>query len=305
MNYSRFAALLLASSCLFNAGCGCETVNPGYVGIVVPMYGSKKDKTEYETVYGRVWFNSYYNSVYVFPTFMQQIVWSKDDSDGLPGDQSITFNTSEGKSINCDVAFAYQIKEEAVPKIFREQRREIDAITNGYLRSKVRDAFVQYAGKVQVHEIMGQGKEQFLADVKKDLIAELEPKGYVIDMVSIVGEMRVDAKVTEAIANTIAQQQKAIEADAKVKQSEAEARQAVAVSKGLADAEIAEAEGKAKARLMIAEAEAKANVMMQESLTPTLLQYQAIKIWDGKLPQMMGGASPVPFIDVTKRIGSD
>lgn len=299
MKYSRLACLLLASSCFFNQGCGCDTVKPGYVGIMVPLYGSKKDKTEYETVYGRVWYNSFYNNVYVFPTFMQQIVWSHDDSDGNPGDQSITFNTSEGKSINCDVAFAYQIKEESVPKIFREQRREIEDITNGYLRNKVRDAFVQFAGKAQVHEIMGQGKEAFLAEVKKDLIAELEPKGYVIDMVSIVGEMRVDAKVTEAISNTIAQQQKAVEADAKVKQSEAEARQAVAVAKGKADAEIAEAEGKSKARLKIAEAEAKANTLLQQSLTPTVLQYQTLKIWDGKLPQFMG-TSPIPFLNVNE-----
>lgn len=298
-NYSRIAACLLAASCMFNAGCGCETVKPGYVGLMVPLYGSKGDKTEYKTVYGRVWYNQFYNDIYTFPIFMQQVVWSHDESDGIPGDQSITFNTSEGKSINCDVAFAYQIKEEAVPKIFREQRREIEDITNGYLRSKVRDAFVQFAGKAQVHEIMGIGKEAFLGEVKKDLIAELEPKGYVIDMISIVGEMRVDAKVTEAISNTIAQQQKAVEADAKVKQSEAEARQAVAVAKGKADAEIAEAEGKSKARLMIAEAESKANDLLQKSLSPAVLQYQAMKVWDGKLPTMLGGATPIPFINVT------
>jgi regulator of protease activity HflC (stomatin/prohibitin superfamily) len=269
---------------------------------MVPLYGSKSDKTEYQTVYGRVWFNSWYNNVYVFPTYMQQVVWSHDDADGIPGDQSITFNTSEGKSINCDVAFAYQIKEEAVPRIFREQRREIEDITNGYLRNKVRDAFVQYASKAQVHEIMGQGKEAFLSEVKADLIKELEPKGYVIDMVSIVGEMRVDAKVTEAISNTIAQQQKAIEAEAKVKQSEAEARQAVAVAKGKADAEKTEAEGKAAAKLLIAEAEAKSNKLLQESMTPAVLQYQSLKMWDGKLPTYLGGSSPIPFIDA-KSIG--
>jgi regulator of protease activity HflC (stomatin/prohibitin superfamily) len=297
---SRLALFVILAACSLNVGCSYETVQPGYVGVFVPLYGSKADKTDYETVYGRVWYNPWYNTVYVFPTYMQQVVWSKDDADGNPGDQSITFNTSEGKSINCDIAFAYSIKEEAVPKIFREQRREIKEITHGYLRNKVRDAFVQYAGKAQVHEIMGQGKEAFLQEVKADLIKELEPKGYLIDMVSIVGEMRVDAKVTEAISNTIAQQQKAIEAEAKVKQSEAEGRQAVAVAKGKADAERAEAEGKAAAKLKVAEAEAKANKLLQESLSEELLKYEAMKTWDGKLPTFMGGNAPVPFVNVGK-----
>lgn len=65
-----------------------------------------------------------------------------------------------------------------------------------------------------------------------------------------------------------------------------------------AEAEKTEAEGKAAARLLIAEAEAKANKLLEESMTPAVLQYQSIKIWDGKLPTFMGGTTPVPFIDV-------
>lgn len=300
MNKMKLFAFLISASCMFNVGCGCTTVKPGYVGIIVPMYGSKEDKTEYKTAYGRVWYNAWYSDVYTFPTFMQQIVWTKASTEGSPNDESITFNSSEGKSVNCDVAFAYTFKEDMITKIFREQRKDVETITNVYLRSKVRDAFGLSASKMAVHEIMGQGKEALMKAVKKDLSDELGPKGYSIDMVSIIGDMRVDAKVTEAISSTIAQQQKAIEAEAKVKQSEAEARQAVAVAKGKSDAEIAEAEGKAQARLKIAEAEAAANKKLQESLSPELIKYQALLKWDGKLPTMMTGNGAVPFIEINK-----
>jgi len=300
MNKSKIFCFVLAASCMFNVGCGCTTVKPGYVGIVVPFWGSKEDKTEYKTVYGRVWYNAWSTDIYTFPTFIQQVVWTKSSTEGSLNDESITFNSSEGKSINCDVAFAYTFKESDIPKIFREQRRDVEAITDGYLRSKVRDAFVLNASKMAVHEIMGAGKESLIKAIKSDLTAELEPKGYLIDTISIVGDMRVDTKVTEAISATIAQQQKAIEAEAKVKQSEAEARQAVAVAKGKSDAEIAEAEGKAQARLKIAEAEAQANKKLQESLSPELIKYQALLKWDGKLPTMMSGTGAVPFIEINK-----
>jgi len=295
VKFNRIGLCLIALASIFNTGCCCETIKPGYVGVIVPLYGSKEAKKDYDIAYGRVWYNPLATEIYTFPIFMQQPVWHKDGPDG---DESITFNTAEGNSVNCDVALAYSIKEDKVTTIFREQRRDIDGITNVYLRSKVRDAFVRHGGKALVHEVMGSGKEKVLTDVTNDLKEELESKGYVIDMVSIVGEMRVDSKVIDAISATITQQQKALEADAKVKQSEAEARQAVAVAKGKADAQKAEAEGKAAATLAIAEAESKANQLLQQSITPDLLKYQTVEKWDGKLPTLMSGQSPLPFIQV-------
>jgi regulator of protease activity HflC (stomatin/prohibitin superfamily) len=44
-------------------------------------------------------------------------------------------------------------------------------------------------------------------------------------------------------------------------------------------------------KIMNAQAEAKANQIIQQSLTPQLLQQQAIKKWDGKLSQVEGAGS--------------
>jgi len=46
-----------------------------------------------------------------------------------------------------------------------------------------------------------------------------------------------------------------------------------------------------------AEAQATANERLTRSLTPQLVQYEALQKWDGKLPQMTGSGA-VPFIQI-------
>lgn len=282
-----------------NVGCiGYTTVRPGYVGIKVPLYGNKDDKTEYKNVYGRVWYNSFSTDVYTFPTFMQQVVWTShsDENDGQ--DQSISFSTAEGKIVNCDVALSYSIKPEFVNNVFRDLRMDIEQLTDTYMRSKVRDEFVRLGGRMKVNEVLGSGKEMLVKEAKDELNSLLGPKGFMIDSVAIVGEMRVDNTVKEAISKTIEAQLKAVEAENKVKQSEAEARQAAAVAKGLADAAIAESEGKAKSILAVAKAEAEANELVRKSLSPEIILMQAVKNWNGTLPAVFTGNGEKFILDL-------
>lgn len=292
-----YAAFFILS--ILNSGCiGYTTVRPGYVGIKVPLYGSKGDKTEYQNVYGRVWYNSFSTDVYTFPTFMQQVVWTHNTEENRGQDQSISFSTSEGKIVNCDVALSYSIKPENVNGVFRDLRMDIDQLTNTYMRSKARDEFVRIGGRMRVNEVLGSGKENLLKEAKEELNSILGPKGFVIDAISIVGEMRVDDTVKQAISKTIEAQLKAVEAENKVKQSEAEARQAEAVAKGLADAAIQEAEGKAKAILAVAKAQAEANEMVKKSISQEIMIMEAIKTWNGQLPTVVSGQGEKFMMDL-------
>lgn len=49
--------------------------------------------------------------------------------------------------------------------------------------------------------------------------------------------------------------------------------------------------------LTMAEAQAAANRKVADSLTSNLVQYEALKHWDGKLPTFTGGGA-IPFINV-------
>ncbi len=59
-----------------------------------------------------------------------------------------------------------------------------------------------------------------------------------------------------------------------------------------------EAEQEAEATINRAKGQAEAQRLLRETLTPELLQKQAIEKWDGRFPQVMGGGGAVPFINL-------
>jgi prohibitin 1 len=61
---------------------------------------------------------------------------------------------------------------------------------------------------------------------------------------------------------------------------------------------VAQANGQAQAILAVATAQAEANRKLAESLTANLVAYKQLEKWDGKLPQVSGGATP--FINLQR-----
>ncbi len=59
-----------------------------------------------------------------------------------------------------------------------------------------------------------------------------------------------------------------------------------------------EAEQEAEANINRAKGQAEAQRLLRETLTPELLQKQAIDKWDGKFPTVMGGSGALPFINI-------
>lgn len=60
-----------------------------------------------------------------------------------------------------------------------------------------------------------------------------------------------------------------------------------------------EAEQEAEANVNRAKGQAEAQRLVRETLTPELLQKQAIEKWNGKFPLVMGGSTPLPLIDLS------
>ena len=274
----------IAFMCLFSI-YGCDVIEPGHVGIKVNLYGEQKGVQNYTLRTGAIWYNRFSEQVYEFPTFMQNAVWTQSSDEQSPTDDSVTFNSSEGAVVNTDIALSYQIDKDKVPEIFVELRQDADYITHTYMRGKVRDAINRIASTMKVTDVFGEGKQKLLLDAKKELERELGHKGFIIDMIAFVGEMRVDAKVLDSINLTISASQKAIEAQNKVVQSKAEA-----------DQKIEEARGEAESITLVAEAKAGANKILTESLSPELLHYEALQRWDGILPKVTGEV--IPFLNL-------
>lgn len=272
------ALVLLAVLALGFSGCSRKWIQPGYVGIKVSSYGTGKGVEDYPLQTGAVWYNPFTEVVYEYPTYTQNITW-KDD-------EKISFNSSQGSKISCDVGLSYALKAEKVPHIFVKYRQPIETITHNYLRIKVRDYINKHSSKFTAIEILGSKSQDLIAEARESLSKELEQEGFIIDTMSFVSAPEPDNPDVKLSINKVIQStQEAEQAENKVKQIEAEARQ-----------EVARAEGKAQAILAEAKAQSEANKILAESLTPELVRYKMIESWDGKLPTVSGGADGVSFL---------
>lgn len=274
---------ILAALVAVGSTTGCtDVIEPGYVGLVVDMYGKNRGVQDLPIQTGRVWFNPWTHDVFKFPTFVQNATW---DHEGDNGDESVTFNSVEGATINADIALAYSFDAAHVPALFVEFRQPVEVITQTYMRNKVRSAFSAVASTFRADEIYGARKQEFLAQVKERLNNELGPKGFKFDMVDFIGQPRLPQNIQAAINAGIEATQQAIRAENALRTTQAEAAQRVAEAEGQADAQITRARG-----------EAEANRIIDESLSPDLLEARRIAKWDGKLPQVTGQSTP--FIDL-------
>ena len=272
---STFKNALLATALLASLAA-CEKVPVGEVGIKVSNMGSDKGVNDTVLGTGYYWVG-FTNSLYTFPTFMQNYVWTRSPHEGSSHDESITFQTADGLSVNADVGIAFQVEADKVPVLFQTYRKGLDEIRDIYLRNIVRDAIVTAASTRPIESVYGAGKTELLAQAQKEVIAKVEPLGIKIDQLSWVGDIRLPDAVVASIGAKIAATQKAQQIENEVASAKAEAAKTVATAQGNADS-----------ILLTAKAQAQANEILSQSLTDKLIQAKAIEKWNGVLSQVTG-----------------
>lgn len=268
----------------------CSKVPAGHVGVKVYLLGGSKGVDSEELGVGRYWIGVN-EELYLFPTFMQNFEWTADSRVGSETDESISFQTVEGLTVNADVGISYSIDPTKVTTIYQTYRRGVDEITDTFLRNMVRDALVKVASDKPVDYVYGAGKAALIEQTLKIVQDQVKDQGINVSKIYWIGEIRLPPNVIESINVKIEATQRAQQRRNEVEQAKAEA-----------DKKIEEARGQAESILRVAEAQAKANELLAQSLTPEFVQYQAITKWDGMLPRMTG-ESAIPFIDVTKEAG--
>ena len=281
---------------LATPACTCGTVDPGHVGVVVKMSGENSGVAPEELGVG-FYFISPLKRVYEFPVFEQQYSWDK----AAPVDESFTFQTKEGLTVNADIGISYHIKPDSVASVFQRYRRPIEDIQSVFLHNLVRDALVEVGSTMEVEQVYGVGKSKFIKDVHERVRAELTPIGIEVTKISLIGEFRLPPSVQQAINGKMEATQLAMKAQNELATATAEAAKKVATAQGDANARLANAEADAKAILLRATAEAQANALLGKSITPTLVDYQRAKAWDGKMPStILGGDTTVLFGGTSK-----
>lgn len=255
----------------------CAKVPAGHVGVLFNLYGADRGVQIQEKNPGRYWL-TWNEELYIFPTFTQTYTWQYDNK----VDESLSFGTVEGLSVNADVGITYSIAPDKVTELFQTYRKGVHEITNTFLRNMVRDALVKRASTIGIEAVYGRGKAELIENVQRDVTEQVAAIGINVEKVYWIGDLRLPRNVTEAINAKIQATQMAEQRKNEVAQAEAEAAK-----------EVAKADGEAKARLALAHAEAEAIRIKGEALrlNPNVIELNMIERWDGKLPVYQLGNS--------------
>lgn len=262
----------------------CDSVPVGNVGVIVHKLGGSKGVDSEEVGVGRYWLGVN-DELFTFPTYSQNESWVKSSS----RDESITFQTKEGLSVNADIGITYNIKADKVSAVFQKYRKGIDEISDIYLRNMVRDALVKEASTRPIESVYGEGKADLIEDVEKLVRSQVEDIGIVVEKINWMGDLRLPSTVVDAINAKIGATQKAAQRENEVAQARAEAQKAIEAAKG-----------EAESALAVARAEAEAIEIKGKALreNPNILELQKVEKWDGVLPVYMTGT--VPFVNIQK-----
>jgi len=265
--------LLLAV--LMLSAFACSKVPSGHVGVKVYLLGGEKGVDMQVLGVGRYWIG-FNEELYLFPTYQQNYTWTKDPIEGDSSDESITFQDKDGTQINADFGVSYSIDPEKVAVLFQKYRKGVDEITDLYLRNIVRDAINKVSSTMNVSELYGEKKTEFITSVEKSVREQVIDVGIIVEKISLIGSMRLPQAIVDSLNAKIQATQIAIQTQNEVLTAKAQAEKAIAIAKG----------------------DAEANRIKLQSLTPELIRYEAIKKWDGKLPTVTSGA--IPMINITQ-----
>jgi regulator of protease activity HflC (stomatin/prohibitin superfamily) len=254
-------------------------VNPGHVGIVIHRVGGGVDmKPLGPGLHVR---NPLLTEIEEYPTFMQTLVLTRASSEGSSYNDEINVNSVEGQPVSLDVSMSFELSPTKVPHLYQTFRTDINTIQHGYVKQAIRQALQEVVGSEEIAAIIGPKKAETVARSQGLLAQRLDQYGIVVKQFTI-NELRAPSTVIEAINAKNVMQQQALTAQNELQKKRFEA---------LGDS--IKASGRANAILTEAQAQAKANLLLSQSLTSNLVQYELMKKWDGKLPQVSSGGTPL------------
>lgn len=189
--------------------------------------------------------------------------------------------TKDGKPLTVQVSYDYSNELEKLPSIYNKFKgQNSETIQDGWLQTRLKKATLNVFSKYSVLEVF-QHQGEINAEIESEFRKLVEKTGFIVDSVTL-GAPTPDAKTAEAIQAVVDAQQKLEQMEIEKKQASVQAEKAKIEAKGKADAKKIEADG-------IAEA----NKTIKQSLTKDLIEYNTIEKWDGKLPQVTGGSTPM------------
>jgi regulator of protease activity HflC (stomatin/prohibitin superfamily) len=272
------------SSCGIIPGTSVVTVEPGYAGLKIRLYGGEKGIENSKLVSGRVWYNGYTEQVVIFPTFVNTYPFTQSSTEGSPTDESVVFSVG-GSPVSADVGISFGFTSEQIPnsnetklhQFYKTYRKSPDEFRSNELRNGLRNCFNEVSENLRLTPSMIPYNQQKLVLQVTECTQKRFPTITVQD-VSLLGPLRLPAEIQKSIDEQFAAQQAAQTAEANRRKVEAEAA-----------SNVAKAKGEAQVLLEQAKAEAEANRLRAASVSSQLLELERLRIertriekWNGE-----------------------
>ncbi len=254
-------------------------ISPGHIGIVIHRAGGGVDNVPLGP--GLHTRNPLFTAIVEYPTFMQTLVLTRTPTEGSRNNDEINVNSKEGQPLALDVSMSFELDAPKVPQLYQTFRTDVQTIQHTYVKQAIRQSLQEVVGNEEIAAIIGPKKFEVTSRVSRLLEQRLSPYGILVKQFTI-NELRAPPSVIEAINQKNVMQQQALTAQNELQKNTFQAQ-----------GDSIKAVGRAKAILAEAEAQSKANRLLSESITPTLVQYEMSKRWNGQMPQVTGGAMPM------------
>ncbi len=294
-----FVTLFIAFILIGLVFSGWRNINPGYVGIVF-------DKAHHNVTTGALdpgWaiINPFTQAIQEYPVTIQTYPMVQSSDEGVSRDDSIKVQSNEGQQINLDVVIQYQVEKSKASQLYTDWGgAPISTVETGVVRQYTRSQVPVVASKYTWEEITSTKRAEMVKDIIEILTSEFDRRH--LTLVSFgIREVHLPQALQRSLDQKIQAQQAAEQQKYQLAQAVVKADQDVAQATGLANAMKQQAQGEAQATLTKAQAQAQANDLLSKSLTPALIQYEALRRWDGRLPMFLG-ANATPFVDAARMI---
>ncbi|MEG4587880.1 prohibitin family protein [Microcoleus sp. MOSTC5] len=177
------------------------------------------------------------------------------------------------QSITTDLAVNWNVDPAKVNQIF-QQIGEEEQIVTSILSPAISEVLKAATSKKTAEEIITK-RTELKTEIDNSLKKRLEPYGVIVRDVSLIN-FGFSPEFSKAIeAKQIAEQE--------AKQAE------FTVKKATQDAQ---------AQINRAKGQAESQRLQRQTLTPEILQQQAIEKWNGQFPTVMGGGGTLPLINI-------
>ncbi|HEU0015185.1 MAG TPA: prohibitin family protein, partial [Longimicrobium sp.] len=249
------------------------------VGIVIHKLGGGVDKKPLGP--GLHFRNPLTTGIEEYPTYIQTLVLTRGGGEGSTSNDEINVNSVEGQPVSMDVSLSFELDPALTPMLYSSFRMDIGAIQHGYVKQTIRQSLQEVVGSEEIAAILGPKKAETVTRAHALLSQRLASYGFIVKQFTI-NEIRAPQAVMDAINAKNVMQQQALTAQNELQKNMFQAQ-----------GDSIKAQGRAKAILAEAQAQAEANRLLSQSLTPSLVQYEMAKRWDGKMPQVSGSAVPM------------